>query len=111
MADLPEWAPSACTLPTEERPLRVAEFDELFATALRSVDRAAPDRVVMVMDAGVAEQAADLMARESQCCSFFKFDLARRADVVSLTIEVPATYVPVLDALTARAVTAAGLTG
>jgi hypothetical protein len=111
MADLPEWAPSACTLPTEERPLRVAEFDELFAAGLRSVDRAAPDRVVLVMDAGVAGQAADLVARESQCCSFFDFDLAPSDDIIRLTIMVPATYVPVLDALTARAATAAGLTG
>lgn len=111
MADVPEWAAPACTLPTEERPLRAAEFDELFATALRSVDRVAPDQVVMVMDAAVAEQAADLVARESQCCAFFNFDLAPSDDVVSLTIEVPATYVPVLDALTVRAATAAGLTG
>jgi hypothetical protein len=111
MADVLEWARSACTLPTEERPLRVAEFDELFATALRSLDRPAPDRVVMVMDAGVAGRAADLLVRESQCCSFFTFGLAPSADALRLTIEVPATYVPVLDALTARAATAAGLIG
>jgi hypothetical protein len=27
------WAQEPCTLPTAERPLRVAEFDELFASA------------------------------------------------------------------------------
>ena len=26
------WVPEACTLPTVEQPVRVAEFDELFAT-------------------------------------------------------------------------------
>jgi hypothetical protein len=30
--------PDACTLPTAEQPLRLAEFDELFATAVRRVD-------------------------------------------------------------------------
>ncbi|MFI6457406.1 hypothetical protein ACIBF6_38350 [Streptosporangium amethystogenes] len=34
-----EWAPAECALPAEERPLRVAEFDELFATALRGLER------------------------------------------------------------------------
>jgi hypothetical protein len=33
--------PSACTLPTAEQPLRVAEFDALFATAT-SAERVAP---------------------------------------------------------------------
>ncbi|MEV4838269.1 hypothetical protein AB0K05_27425 [Nonomuraea sp. NPDC049486] len=36
------WVPSACTLPTAEQPLRVAEFDALFADAVRAVAR--PDR-------------------------------------------------------------------
>ena len=29
-----EWVPQSCTLPTEERPLRVAEWDALFAERL-----------------------------------------------------------------------------
>jgi hypothetical protein len=35
------WVPEACTLPTVEQPLRVAEFDDLFATALRGIARPA----------------------------------------------------------------------
>ncbi|WP_433352534.1 hypothetical protein ACQP25_05150 [Microtetraspora malaysiensis] len=35
-----EWTPAECTLPTEERPLRVAEFDELFASALYGLEPA-----------------------------------------------------------------------
>jgi hypothetical protein len=31
----PGWAPQACTLPAAERAVRVAEFDELFATGMR----------------------------------------------------------------------------
>jgi hypothetical protein len=34
------WAPvDACTLPTADQPLRVAEWDDLFATSLRAVER------------------------------------------------------------------------
>ena len=34
------WAPvDACTLPTAEQPLRVAEWDGLFAESLRAVER------------------------------------------------------------------------
>lgn len=33
------WVPQSCTLPTVEQPLRVAEFDALFATAVRSAER------------------------------------------------------------------------
>ena len=32
------WVTDACTLPTVERPLRLAEFDDLFATAVRAVE-------------------------------------------------------------------------
>ncbi|MBE1490368.1 hypothetical protein [Plantactinospora soyae] len=39
------WAPSACTLPTTEQPLRVAEFDALFTDAVQTVARPAPTRL------------------------------------------------------------------
>src|SRR4051794_9914342 len=35
-------APKACTLPTVERPLRVGEFDRLFARASAAVERLSP---------------------------------------------------------------------
>ena len=36
------WVPEACTLPTVDRPVRLAEFDDLFATALRGQQRLSP---------------------------------------------------------------------
>ncbi|MFG1754168.1 hypothetical protein [Streptosporangium sandarakinum] len=39
------WTPSACTLPTAEQPLRVAEFDALFIDAVRGVARPEPTRL------------------------------------------------------------------
>jgi hypothetical protein len=104
------WAPQACTLPTSEQPLRVAEFDQFFTDAVRSVDRAAPTRLVLDLEptAEVASQAAGLAARETGCCSFFTFTLTASGGALGLEVSVPAGYVNVLDALAHRAVTLAG---
>lgn len=37
-----QWAPQACTLPTAERPLRVAEFDDLLPPCTASTGPAPP---------------------------------------------------------------------
>lgn len=104
-----DWAPDACTLPAADRPLRQAEFDQLFATSLRAADRPAPTRLQLRL-AGpgtLAETVRDLTARESACCSFFEFTItAEQPGVVGLTIAVPADRVDVLDALAARATAA-----
>ncbi|MBA3310648.1 MAG: hypothetical protein H0U28_11455 [Nocardioidaceae bacterium] len=98
------WAPSACTLPTAERPLRVAEFDELFASALRDLRRVAPTRLELEIDAAAEARARDLAARESDCCSFFTFDFTPgRPGRMTFGVTVPATHVDVLDAVADRA--------
>lgn len=98
------WVPQACTLPTEERPLRVAEFDDLFAVALRRQTRLSPTRLRWEL-AGVGEDVVrDLAARESACCAFFTFDVSAGRDGVRVEVTVPPAYVAVLDALAARAV-------
>ena len=75
-ANDPGWAPQACTLPTAERPVRVAEFDELFATGLRGQQRLARTRLRWRLDVAAEAAARDLTSRESECCSFFTFTLA-----------------------------------
>jgi hypothetical protein len=98
--------PEACTLPTAEQPLRLAQFDELFATALRRVDRLT-DRHARMHFTGGADLAAtvrELAAREAECCSFFDFAVGLAGDAVTLDIKVPAAHVDVLDALAGRAV-------
>jgi hypothetical protein len=96
---------SSCTLPTAERPLRLAEFDDLFRTSVRSVGRDG-DTVHLRLSgpAGLREQVRDLAERESECCSFFTFTLAGTDDDLELGIGVPAAHRVVLDALTVRAV-------
>ncbi|MEU4742059.1 hypothetical protein AB0G02_16570 [Actinosynnema sp. NPDC023658] len=98
------WVPGACTLPTAQRPLRVAEFDDLFATAVTGVRRR--DRTTLLLELErtpeTAARAADLMVRENGCCSFFAFSLTVADDGLELTVAVPAAHVDVLDALAIR---------
>lgn len=102
--------PEACTLPTVERPLRLAEFDELFVRSVLSVERLDPARLRLDLepDASVAARAADLVVRETGCCSFFTFTLTATAGTVRLDVAVPATQVDVLDAMADRAAAATG---
>ncbi|WP_203831234.1 hypothetical protein [Actinoplanes palleronii] len=101
------WAPEACTLPTVDRPLRLAEFDDLFATALRGQQRVSPTLLRWHVDVAAEPVARDLTGRESGCCSFFTFSFAPDGDAVRLDVEVPDAHVAVLDALAVRA--AAGM--
>jgi hypothetical protein len=101
--------PAACTLPTAAQPLRLAEFDALFATALRRQERLSAQHLRMTLTGGegLAEATRDLTARESACCSFFDFTVTETGDGVVLDIEVPAAHTAVLDGLSALATSAA----
>jgi hypothetical protein len=95
------WAPESCTLPQPDRPMRVAEFDDLFAIALRS-DRLAPTRLEIVLPDTAESTARDLADRETQCCSFFAFDFEPLGDNVVMRIGVSPSRTEVLDSLEAR---------
>jgi hypothetical protein len=101
------WVPDACTLPTADRPLRVAEFDDLFGTALLEQQRLSPTRLRWRLDPAAESTARDLTRRESQCCGFFTFTFTSVDGTVQLDVEVTPPYVAVLDSLVARA--AAGM--
>jgi len=110
----PAWVPDACALPTAERPLRLAEFDELFATAVRDVRRLTPThaRLHLTGADGLTATVRDLTARETECCSFFTFRVtpqpATPGEAVTLDVEVPGRYADVLDAVARAAAVAAG---
>lgn len=94
----------ACTMPTAERPLRLAEFDDLFATAVRSVERRGDDvRIHLTGPDGLAGQVRDLTDREASCCSFFTFAIEGTSKDLTLDISVPAARQEILDALARRA--------
>lgn len=102
MAVPQDWAPEACTLPTADRPLRIAEFDDLFTFVVRAERRAAT-LLDLVLRRIVEDVARDLARRESQCCEFFTFHFEAAGDDVVMHIGVPPRHVDVLDALEARA--------
>lgn len=108
--DGPRWAEvEACTLPTAERPLRLAEFGDLFATSLSSIDRrtATHVRLLLAGEDGLVERTQQLADAESACCSFFTFTVTPLDhDQVAFDIVVPFAYADVLAALVDRAETA-----
>ncbi|WP_405009821.1 hypothetical protein [Kitasatospora sp. NBC_01539] len=100
------WVPTSCTLPTEQQPLRVAEWDELFAERLTAATRRDRLRLHLVLAGGegVEETVRDLAGRESGCCSFFTLTVTPGPDGdVRLDVAVDPAHEKVLDALQARA--------
>ena len=98
------WVPSACTLPTVDRPLREAEFDDLFTNDVVTVEQS-PHAVRLELrpEPEVAARAAGLAARETGCCSFFAFDLSIAEGRAELVVSTASTHGEVLAALADRA--------
>jgi hypothetical protein len=94
----------ACTLPTAERPMRLAEFDALFASSARAVTRHEHGaRIHLVGGPGLSERVRDLAERETACCSFFTFVVDGQDSDLTLDISVPEGRRELLDALADRA--------
>jgi hypothetical protein len=105
----------ACTLPTLEQPMRVAEFDDLFAASLRDIQEPggsdAKVRLVLGCDEVLPARVQRLVDAETLCCSFFTFtltpleleDSSVTESMVALDIEVPAARADVLAAFVSRA--------
>ncbi|MFE1952095.1 hypothetical protein ACFW9D_16710 [Streptomyces sp. NPDC059524] len=89
MSDL-AWVPPSCTLPTEERPLRVGEWDELFAERLTALSRPGPLRLRLELAGGpsVEERVRNLAEREGGCCSSFTFTVTPDKNLIGLDIAV-----------------------
>jgi hypothetical protein len=100
-----DFAPADCTLPTAERPLRAAEFRDLFDGAVIGAER--PDdtrlRLRLRRDQEIASRAAALATAETECCSFFVFALTVTSDSLLLDVTVPAARADILDVLAAQA--------
>lgn len=102
------WVPESCTLPTVDQPLRVAEFDDLFSTAVGPAERLASTRLCIRLPPGdeVVSTVRDLIARETGCCSFFSFDVRPSSLGTELEVWVPESQTAVLDAMEQRVDTA-----
>jgi hypothetical protein len=104
-----DWLPAACTLPTGEQPLRLAEFDAFFRAAVRGSIRTSTTRLDLVIFGEFEASARDLAELENSCCSFFCFDFHPAADGLVMSIGVPDSHVDLLDALHARINTVLGV--
>jgi hypothetical protein len=102
-----DWTTPSCTLPTAEQPLRLAEFQRLFATSLRAQGRPSETRLRWRLDPASETTVRDLTVRESSCCSFFTFTITPSDGDLLVDVDVPTAHVTVLDALQAHA--AAGM--
>ncbi len=105
MTDQLDWVADACTLPTAERPLRVAEFDALFAERLVRVERMSPTsaRIELLRGDETIGLAQDLTEREASCCSFFSFLVDGTDDATTIEVDVPPQRADILEALVTRA--------
>lgn len=110
--DLDRCAPNACSLDSATQPARVAEWDHLFAVGVRAVTPVDGGvRLDLLPAQGQAAAVADLADRETQCCLFFRFDLAIGDETLALTIRTDPAYASVVDALAARALARVGSAG
>lgn len=98
------WIPESCTLPTADRPLRVAAFDQLLTDAVLDTTRVTSQQLRLTLrpEPDIAARTAELAARETACCGFFTFTLTVTGDRLLLDIGVPPTQTAVLDALATR---------
>jgi hypothetical protein len=99
------WVPASCTLPTAEQPVRVAEFDDLLATAVAPAERMSSTGLRVHLPAGdeVVATVRELVARETGCCSFFAFEVRPSSTETELEVQVPESQTAVLDAMAQRA--------
>ena len=95
---------AACTLSAGDRLARAAEFSQLFSETVRKVDRPEATwlRLELEPGPGPAGRTAELVATETECCSFFTFTLTATAGSLVLDIRVPAAHAAVLDGLASR---------
>lgn len=96
------WVPDACTLPSADRPFRVAEFDDFFASGVTRATRTDAGGLSFAVRPEAAARAADLAVKETGCCSFFTFELTIATGGVDLLVTAPG-HDDVLAALADRA--------
>jgi hypothetical protein len=103
--EAPSWVPAdACQLPNEAVLMRLAAFEDLFATAVTGATRPEPSRLRLDLtpDPGIASTVAELAVREADCCGFFTFTLTATQGGLALDVSVPRDRIGVLDGIAAR---------
>ena len=92
--------PIVCTLHPNEMGGRLEEWHRLFAVHLGGIERLAPTRLRLILDADAGlERMRDLAAREMECCAFMTFTVTPSHGRLLVDAEVPAEAAPTLDGL------------
>ena len=91
----------ACTLGAGDFKSRVAAIRDLSARSLRS-SRREPLRLHLNYGPEALDEVRDLVAQESECCAFLKFDLRHDEHDVTLTITAPIAATAAADELFAH---------
>jgi MerR family copper efflux transcriptional regulator len=94
----PIEGPVACTLGEAEQAERAARARELVRDSL--IDSVLTEEGAALRFRSEAESALkELIAAESRCCPFLRFDLRRKDGALSLTVEGPEEARPIILAL------------
>jgi hypothetical protein len=89
--------PIACSLSAAELPARLAEMSAIGNDALLGVS---PDGVLRFRaDRRTRERLEGIIAAESQCCSFLRFDLTEQGGELRLSVTGPEGTEPVASDL------------
>ena len=80
-------APIACSLSADELPVRLAEMRALGKEALLGVSSEGALR--FRADANTRARLDDIIAAESQCCPFLRFELAEAGGELVLCVTAP----------------------
>ena len=99
---MPVETPIACTLSQADLPKRLADARALGAGALVGVEARGP--YAKLFFGGERGRIEQLVAAETQCCSFLTFELSETANGLELEIRTPEGGEPVLRSLVAAIV-------
>lgn len=101
-----QWVSLGCTLPAGDQPLRVAEFDDLFAAALCGVERLDPSPSTSVLG---WKRRSGTSPPGGRVPLVLHLAVTVGDGGLRVAVGVPSAHVDVLDALAARAVRVSGL--
>ena len=91
--------PASCTLDADGMRAQRARYAQLAASATR-VDRRGDVIVIGLGDDGDARLIEELIATETECCPFYRFDFRPDLERLTIGVETPEQR-PALDAIAA----------
>ena len=102
MMDVVPRIPIACTLTADDIGPRAEEWRAFMAGRVEATERSGlAVRLRLRADDETLAVAADLAAREKECCAFFSFAIEIEPEARWLRVEAPANAQTVLDGLVA----------